>query len=62
MCHDHGATGGTYSDNATTAELSAPYRFTGNWDSKGSGCRHFRASSWLLPLAEQLYHGIAAAT
>lgn len=26
-------THGTYSDNPTTAELSAPYRFTGNWDS-----------------------------
>lgn len=24
-------THGTYSDNPTTAELSAPYRFTGNW-------------------------------
>lgn len=39
-------TGGTYSDNPTTAELSAPYRFTGNWDSKVPASDIFRANGY----------------
>ena len=39
-------TGGTYSDNPTTAEISAPYRFTGNWDSKVPAADIFRANGY----------------
>lgn len=39
-------TSGTYSDNPTTAELSAPYRFTGNWDSKVPAADIFRANGY----------------
>ena len=39
-------TGGTYSDNPTTAELSAPYRFTGNWDSPVPAADIFRANGY----------------
>lgn len=39
-------TGGTYSDNPTTAELSAPYRFTGNWDSPVPASDIFRANGY----------------
>ena len=39
-------TRGTYSDNPTTAELSAPYRFTGNWDSDVPASDIFRANGY----------------
>lgn len=39
-------TGGTYSDNPKTAELSAPYRFTGNWDSDVPASDIFRANGY----------------
>lgn len=39
-------THGTYSDNPTTAELSAPYRFTGNWDSDVPASDIFRANGY----------------
>lgn len=39
-------THGTYSDNPTTAELSAPYRFTGNWDSPVPASDIFRANGY----------------
>ena len=39
-------TSGTYSDNPTTAELSAPYRFTGNWDSSVPASDIFRANGY----------------
>lgn len=39
-------TSGTYSDNPTTAELSAPYRFTGNWDSPVPASDIFRANGY----------------
>ena len=39
-------TGGTYSDNPKTAEISAPYRFTGNWDSKVPASDIFRANGY----------------
>ena len=39
-------TGGTYSDNPKTAELSAPYRFTGNWDSPVPASDIFRANGY----------------
>ena len=39
-------THGTYSDNPTTAELSAPYCFTGNWDSPVPASDIFRANGY----------------
>lgn len=39
-------TGGTYSDNPTTAELSAPYRFTGNYDSAVPASDIFHANGY----------------
>ncbi len=39
-------TGGTYSDNPQTAELSAPYRFTGNYDSSVPAADIFRANGY----------------
>lgn len=39
-------TSGTYSDNPTTAELSAPYRFTGNYDSSVPASDIFRANGY----------------
>ena len=39
-------TSGTYSDNPTTVELKAPYRFTGNWDSAVPASDIFRANGY----------------
>ena len=39
-------TSGTYSDNPTTVELKAPYRFTGNWDSSVPASDIFRANGY----------------
>ena len=39
-------TGGTYSDNPKTAEISAPYRFTGNYDSAVPASDIFHANGY----------------
>ena len=39
-------TSGTYSGNPTTAELSAPYRFTGNYDSAVPASDIFHANGY----------------
>ena len=39
-------TSGTYSDNPTTAEISAPYRFTGNYDTKVPAADIFHANGY----------------
>ena len=39
-------TSGTYSDNPTTAEIKAPYRFTGNWDTAVPAADIFRANGY----------------
>lgn len=39
-------TGGTYTDNPQTAEISAPYRFSGNWDSDVPASDIFRANGY----------------
>ena len=39
-------TSGTYSDNPTTAEISAPYRFTGNYDTQVPAADIFHANGY----------------
>ena len=43
-------TSGTYTDNPTTAILTAPYRFTGNWDSSVPASDIFRANGYTFYL------------
>ena len=39
-------TGGTYTDNPQTAEISAPYRFSGNWDTAVPASDIFHANGY----------------
>ena len=39
-------TSGTYTGNTTTAELTAPYRFTGNWDTSVPAADIFHANGY----------------
>ena len=39
-------TSGTYTDNPQTAEISAPYRFSGNWDSRVPASDIFHANGY----------------